>query len=301
METVIQIKERDAIPVRALPWLTDWWFGAQEVAEALTHDKENYPEFSRMQAYRQRGDIVEPVSGREWRNTVTYAIQTISDKDLPADQWRRDATAALPAGVFVWRDEWETAYNQSPDGPGIMTAQRSDLMASMPHAALDMTPDELQRWHQCVPGFLPDALNNLKPDEFPAFDDEDSQDIEDRTLNFAPAVSPDLVRLVVEGFATPDDVQHFATPLPIIPKARRNDLDPIIEKAQRESGEKFDTAAVWLSLCEFAGKKVYPLIGIDGQSIQWRIDSLDVPNEFTKRMLKDRLQRQKKALAQSQK
>ena len=35
MGAVIQIKGRDAIPVRALPWLTDWWFGAQEVAEAL--------------------------------------------------------------------------------------------------------------------------------------------------------------------------------------------------------------------------------------------------------------------------
>jgi hypothetical protein len=116
MGAVIQIKGRDAIPVRALPWLADWWFGAQEVAEALGQDRENYPDFLNVRAYRFSGDTVEAVSGREWRNTVTHSIECVIDKNLSHDLWRFEATAALPAGVFVWRDQWEPAYNLSSDG-----------------------------------------------------------------------------------------------------------------------------------------------------------------------------------------
>jgi hypothetical protein len=154
MNAVIQIEcngvGRDAIPVRALPWLTDWWFGAQEVAEALEQDKENYPEFANLQAYRLNGELVEPVPGREWRNTVSWNIQNILDKDLPNDQWRREAIAAMPAGAFVWRDQWEPAYNSSPDGPDCLAALDDDPDAAQDreNRALNfdpMVPPEFER------------------------------------------------------------------------------------------------------------------------------------------------------------
>lgn len=116
MNVVIQILGRDAIPVRALPWLTDWWFCAEKVSEALAQDKENYPDFLNVHAYRFKGDVVELVPGREWRNVVSYHIQNIIDKHLPNDQWRCEASAAMPAGAFVWRDQWEQAYNSPIDG-----------------------------------------------------------------------------------------------------------------------------------------------------------------------------------------
>jgi len=82
------------------------------------------------------------------------------------------------------------------------------------------------------------------------------------------------------------------TPMP--PKKKRRDLlTPLIETVQKEQANPFDTAAIWLRLCELATAKTYPLIGITGDSIQWRIDSLDEPKEFTRKMLSDRLRKQK--------
>jgi len=38
MNVILMIEGREAIPVRALPWLTGWHFSAPEVAEAIAGD-----------------------------------------------------------------------------------------------------------------------------------------------------------------------------------------------------------------------------------------------------------------------
>lgn len=76
---------------------------------------------------------------------------------------------------------------------------------------------------------------------------------------------------------------------------RRDDFWPLIEKARREVSDPFDTAAIWLKLCEWARKKIFPLTGITGNSIQWRIDTMDNEKELTRKMLSDRLGKQKRS------
>ncbi len=88
-----------------------------------------------------------------------------------------------------------------------------------------------------------------------------------------------------------------STSTPAKPK-RRYDLSPVIEKAQREVDDPFDTVAVWLKLSDWAqlpkDKRPSPLIGVTGNSIQWGTDPNDDPKELTKKMLRDRLGRQKR-------
>ena len=77
---------------------------------------------------------------------------------------------------------------------------------------------------------------------------------------------------------------------------RRDELWPVIEKAQREVDDPFDAVAIGLKLCEWAQAKVktFPLIGITGDAIQWRTDPNDNPKELTLRGLRDRLGKQKR-------
>lgn len=121
MNAIIQIHGREAIPVRALPWLTAWEFSAQEVAEALAHDN-GYESFDGMEAYRLENGAIQTVRVGEWLNSVAISIEEIAERELPRTEWEKLAMAALPAGVFVWRDEWEAAYNRSPDGPDSLDA-----------------------------------------------------------------------------------------------------------------------------------------------------------------------------------
>jgi hypothetical protein len=121
MNAIIQIHGREAIPVRALPWLTAWEFSAQGVAEALAHDN-GYESFASMEAYRLEDGAIQTVRIGEWLNSVTIRIEEFAERDLPQAEWEKLSLAALPAGVFVWRDEWEPTYNRSPYGPDALAA-----------------------------------------------------------------------------------------------------------------------------------------------------------------------------------
>lgn len=117
MNVIIEIHGREALPVRALPWMTSWNFGSQEVAELLAGDlKWSIP----VQARYLDASEVRNYPIARWKNTHTIALEELVATSLMRSEWETAATTALPAGVFVWRDEWEAAYNASPDGPNVL-------------------------------------------------------------------------------------------------------------------------------------------------------------------------------------
>jgi hypothetical protein len=105
------------------------------------------------------------------------------------------------------------------------------------------------------------------------------------------------------GANTQDEAPPVPTPQPIVSAAtqarnkRRDDFWSLIEDAQKDLADPFDTATIWLRLCEWAQakEKKFPLMGFAGDIIQWRIDNLEDPKEFTRKMLSDRLGKQKKS------
>lgn len=105
------------------------------------------------------------------------------------------------------------------------------------------------------------------------------------------------------GVNTQPEAAPVPTPQPIVSAAtqarnkRRDDFWSLIEDAQKDLADPFDTATIWLRLCEWAQaqEKKFPLMGMAGDIIQWRIDNLEDPKEFTRKMLSDRLGKQKKA------
>lgn len=119
MNVIIKINGRDAIPVRALPWLTHGrLFSAQDVADALSVSAK-FSDFSSLHPFLIDGGIVNVDF---WRNVVQGKLKCLEAQGIEPEQWLVDSLAALPAGVFVWRDEWESAYNQSPFGPDVLAA-----------------------------------------------------------------------------------------------------------------------------------------------------------------------------------
>lgn len=74
---------------------------------------------------------------------------------------------------------------------------------------------------------------------------------------------------------------------------RRNLLSPVIEKAQRQSGNRYDTASVWLELVKMAQAQESPLIGVTEDGIKWA-DGNDELKYLSVKNLRDRLKRELK-------
>lgn len=120
MTTVILIKGRHAIPVRAIPFVTGWSLSPDMVAAWMAH----HDEVDRLQdltAYHLDPDG-EPagILPKEW-DGVSAELKALSAK-LKSDGgdhsesypiWRRESVLLLPPGVFVWRDEFEASFSRA--------------------------------------------------------------------------------------------------------------------------------------------------------------------------------------------
>lgn len=117
MNVVVLINGREAIPVRAIPFVTGRWMSPDVVARsfALTDHWRNMKEVS---AYQLLGDVIHgPVLPKEW-DVVEDLLQALEKrlKSLSDDRtetrptWITESTLLLPAAVFVWKDQFEQYF-----------------------------------------------------------------------------------------------------------------------------------------------------------------------------------------------
>ncbi|SDZ73697.1 hypothetical protein [Acidovorax soli] len=128
MHVITEINGRGALPVRAIPLLTDWrGLTPDGLAQILAGDSDYWPSFDDLKAYRLHSDgSIEAIPPRWWRSWVVDILQAIShtikanqtSHETGRQQWRCASLAQLPACVFVWRDEFETAHamEYGPEG-----------------------------------------------------------------------------------------------------------------------------------------------------------------------------------------
>jgi hypothetical protein len=74
-------------------------------------------------------------------------------------------------------------------------------------------------------------------------------------------------------------------------RARKDNLTPIVKRAQAICKDPSDTAEVWNELAKLAAQEIYPLYGIVQEGIQYK-DHQDEAAVFTKNALRKRLERQ---------
>ena len=127
MNVVVMIQGREAIPVRAIPLLTDWEvLSPDELAGALTGDYSHNPSFEKLTAHSSEDGHLKDVKPRWWSNFPVRQLEALSHRikhkeishDDGYEQWRRESLPVLPSGVFVWKDEFEACFWSAygPDG-----------------------------------------------------------------------------------------------------------------------------------------------------------------------------------------
>jgi len=159
VKVIVDIGGREAIPVRAIPWLTARKRMSADVVADVLSGSYKVGAMVGLVAYRVEGTNVVAVEIQHWKNAARdLGVLRISsrnahgNKDTPDSHelehsdWRAQAISLLPAGVFVWKDEFENSY-EGTYGP----CQRLKNEAALNFTPL--IPNEPDR--QCVmDGFL---------------------------------------------------------------------------------------------------------------------------------------------------
>lgn len=112
----IWIEGREALPVRAIPYVTGWQMSPYEVAQSMAKI-EPPPPFplllQDLSAYHLPDDTSVEVLPREWDATIAglEGYEAELKQQYPADAigyavWRKNSAEKLPAGVFVWLNEF---------------------------------------------------------------------------------------------------------------------------------------------------------------------------------------------------
>lgn len=153
MNVIVTIEDREAIPVRAIPLLTDWKkISPDFVARIFAGDEKLFlhlPAFESLCAYQlnSNGSYVA-TEKRAWESWVLRSLNACSTRikeaqtnhEVGYQQWRQESWALLPSGVFVWRDEFEAAY-QSEYGPDSLRALANRESYDAKAYALNFSPE----------------------------------------------------------------------------------------------------------------------------------------------------------------
>jgi hypothetical protein len=158
MNVIVKIQGREAIPVRAIPLLTNWQTMTPDVVALALAWHESQYRFHGLCAFRNESAEVKPIAATWWESYPCKALDALHaelmrkeevedmTKAQGSQEWRLGALGLLPAGVFVWKDEFEPLHirRYSPKMSTLMTDATLDgAMPEDEHArrvVLDFDP-----------------------------------------------------------------------------------------------------------------------------------------------------------------
>lgn len=118
MSVVILINGCEAIPVRAIPFVTGWWMSPDVVAKSFAHPDSWQRMGGDVPAYQLHGGaICGPLLPKEWDGVedrlqgLEAKLKAMSDdRTLTRPVWLRKSIPMLPPNVFVWKDQFERYF-----------------------------------------------------------------------------------------------------------------------------------------------------------------------------------------------
>ena len=161
MNVIVTIEGKEAIPVRAIPLLTDWEvLSPDECANAFAGAEHAVPHLEGLPTFRLNADgRHEAISPRWWANWIVRALDACSERitagqashEVGYQQWRQEALVLLPAGVFVWRESFEAAY-QHEYGPDSLRVRFSEQAYQAETYDLNFNPEHgpCKDWRELV-------------------------------------------------------------------------------------------------------------------------------------------------------
>lgn len=151
MRLTVEIGGREAIPLRAIPLTTDWEsMHPEEIADALADPGGRRPAFRGLRAYYLEDGKAIAFQARWWDSSVRWQLRELKAQLQEHDaagpmavteagqRWQHHSLALLPAGAFVWLDEFEPLYMAAHGGEAVTWVDGS-LDAS--DRALDEDPE----------------------------------------------------------------------------------------------------------------------------------------------------------------
>jgi hypothetical protein len=117
---VVEVAGRQALPVRAIPYVSGWNLSPDEVAKQFARDvSPGFEKLANTDTYHMQYDSVVKLLPKEWDPYVA-ALQglerELKEQFTSDDQgyaaWLSRSVAKLPSGVFVWLDEFTADFDR---------------------------------------------------------------------------------------------------------------------------------------------------------------------------------------------
>lgn len=124
MNVIVMIKDgeslREAIPVRAIPLVTNWNALSPDFLAELFAQDDDAEIYGRLRAHKAKDGIVYETDPAWWKSFCRRKLKALSEeiaasslgRERQHEQWRTSSLATLPAGVFVWKDEYEDFHGR---------------------------------------------------------------------------------------------------------------------------------------------------------------------------------------------
>jgi hypothetical protein len=117
---VVKVGDRDALPVRAIPYVTGWSISPDVVAKQFARKPSGgFEQLEHTDTYHRPGGRVVKLLPKEWDAHVTAleGLEAELKGKFPNDDegyaaWVSRSVAKLPAGVFVWLDEFTADWRR---------------------------------------------------------------------------------------------------------------------------------------------------------------------------------------------
>jgi len=164
VNVIIEINGREAIPVRAMPFLSERKTMSTDVVAKAMAGVEPNGRFVGLRAYRMEHGVVTPIAERWWQTGPCQKLDalsaTLNAEECPGEhetedeyqkrhdrelaKWRDKSPGLLPAGAFVFKDEFEQLYrNEFKFGNYRFKGDDGQWLSELAHnkrIALDYSP-----------------------------------------------------------------------------------------------------------------------------------------------------------------
>lgn len=303
----VWVGEREALPVRAIPYVTSWQESPDSIVRALSEPatikvamcQEIRNKQSLVAYVMDGGGHYEQLPASQWKDSAV-ALRSLTKK-LMADEreeatdenygpWRVAAILKLPDNAFVWLDEFQAWY--SITRPTLHREGDSTRLSAL-QAARESTDSGAQRLDDLEAEIFQTASAGLclTPILPPEIEGNVWRYIE-AALPAAAAERSDSSYANFE-FANDEVIRKTAFTVHRIVN-RTNILKSVIRQAIERAAPPKDTPCVWAELVRLAESKdrPAPLLGFaDGEGVKYQ-DSSGV-KFLTRKNLGDRMRRAK--------
>jgi hypothetical protein len=138
VKTIVLIDGREAVPVRALPFVTGWSLSPDMLAmDMAKRSKAFLNRKTNLRAYQYDADgTCAPINPSEWEQIIieleALALRVrraTGERDAGTyATWREESPSCLPKACFVWRNEFESVFNQGLTSAGSPDEDSDALM-----------------------------------------------------------------------------------------------------------------------------------------------------------------------------